>query len=122
MSSSEAPQVRMELIKNGDDVVLDIQPPVNEDQHQLIRGILSGYGVAAEASLFRDIPEPRDTEPFTEINCTDAREEAGEAGCFFDEQYFAREVWDVLFQHGNVVELNAEVVSMERSHRLLGLN
>jgi hypothetical protein len=121
--SAETPRIEMQLVRNGKDVVLDMRPPIDDERLGLTRTVLSGYHVPVEAFIFRDILEPRGTEPFTEINCTTARTEAEEAGHSLDEQEFAKEVGEILVKNGYEVEFDpTQIVPMERSRRLLGLS
>lgn len=120
-ATAEAPQVTMQLVKNGDSVALDMEPPASDDQRRLVEAVLASYGVSADTPLFRDVT-PRGTKPFTEIDCTAAQTEAEKEGLSLDERQFAQEVGDLLVQNGNVVVFDStEIVPVERSHRLLNL-
>jgi hypothetical protein len=130
----------MQLIQNGETVLLDSTPPLSEEQQELIRRIrvwdplLSGMPettrplgeLCVDALTFRQ-QIPDDGEPFTEINVTAVRQAIETKGLFLSEQSFALEAWQVLEKdgkkHGYTVNANTEIKPIEqRGSKFLGLN
>jgi hypothetical protein len=115
---ADAPHLRMELVEldeDGEVLSLDIDRSLSLQQYGHIRGLLSErYGVPEEALVFHE-RETEKGDAFTEIDCAAIRSDAEAAGRYFNEQNFGREVWDVLFRHGNVIEFDTRPVPLEEA-------
>lgn len=111
---SEAPDFKMQLVSDGNAVRIDIEPPLEGAEKELLR----------QTPVMRELPEdaltfydrvPDSGNPFTEINCAQVRTGAEYRGLNLDEANFAREIAEVLEAHGKVVDLDSVIKPIEQS-------
>lgn len=121
LGAAEAPRIDMQLIQNGENVVLDFKPPLDLTQYGIMREVLrEGFGIPDEEPVFSE-SALGNGEEYSELDCSAARTIAEAEGKFFDDKKVAREIWFALAVGGNAPQLDTEIVPVERSHRLRDL-
>lgn len=118
---AEAPDFRIQLVSDGKAVRVDIEPPLEDKEKELLRQTPSMRELPEDSLVFND-RTPDAGNPFTEINCTQVKTGAEYRGLKLDESNFAREVAEVLEAHDRTVELDPVIKPIEQSGYLfLGL-
>jgi hypothetical protein len=120
---AETSDIKVEVVENDEDVVfIDVEPPMTEFQKSEVQLAPEFYDLRkAEAPLpIRDFTPDRG-EPFSEIDCTKLRGMVRELGLVLDARNFARQLAEILGEHGDAVELVMGIPLELRSHKFLGL-
>jgi len=118
MAELEAPQLDMQLVSDGDTILIAFEPPLDEAQKEQITGAHEFIDIPEELFSFRDfVPEIGD--PFTEVNCTAIKAGLEEQRLILNEQNFAAKIADVLRIHGTVVGFDGTIQPIEQSGYLV---
>lgn len=115
-------EVKIQLVQRDEETVLiDVEPPITEDQARFIRLAPALYDIPDEALEFRHLT-PDEGNPFTEINCAKIRAGLEGKGLILDEQNLARQIGEILSERGDTVKLEPGIKPIEqRGYRFLGL-
>lgn len=114
---AEAPDFTIQLFSDGNAVRIDIEPPLGEDEKDLVRNSPSARELPEDSLVFHD-RTPDAGEPFTEINGAEIRTGAEYRNLKLNEGNFAREIAEVLEASGKVVELDTVIRPIEQSGKL----
>jgi hypothetical protein len=119
---SELLAIKIQLVSDGTAVHIDIEPPLNDEQKDLIRNAPVLHDIPDDTLAFND-HLPDSGNPFTEINCATIRTGAEYRGLKLDEANFAQEIADILEKHGEVIKLDTVIKPIEQSgYMFLGLS
>jgi hypothetical protein len=114
---SEVPDFKIQLFSDGNSVRVDIEPPLEEAEKDIVRGTPAARELPDDSLIFHD-RTPDAGSPFTEINCAEVHTGAEYRGLKLDEGNFAREIAEVLEASGKVVELDPVIKPIEQSGKL----
>jgi hypothetical protein len=114
---AEAPDFIIQLFSDGSAVRIDIEPPLQEAEKDLLRTAPAARELPEDALVFHD-REPDAGVPFTEINCAEVHTGAEYRGLKLDEGNFAREIAEVLEANGKVVQFDPVIRPIEQSGKL----
>jgi hypothetical protein len=104
----------IQLVSDGQSVRIDIEPPLPEEEKELIRDTPAMRELPEDSLVFND-RAPDSGHHFTEINCAQVRTGAEYRGLSLDESNFAREIAEVLEAHGRAVKLDPVIKPIEQS-------
>jgi len=114
MAEIEAPQLKMQLVRDGDNILIDFEPPLSEEQKGQITANPEFIDIPEELFGFRD-REPAVGNPFTELNCAAIRAGLKEKRLILSERNLARQIADVLTRQGTIVEFDDFIKPIEQS-------
>jgi hypothetical protein len=114
---SEAPDFTIQLFSDGKAVRIDIEPPLEREDKELLRNAPSARELPEDSLVFHD-RTPDSGAPFTEINCAEVHTGAEYRGLKLDEANFAREIAEVLEASGKAVKLDTVIRPIEQSGKL----